>query len=90
MEDYAELLTKNTRTNRMNLLVQYVVIVADILLLGLFLKNGFGLFSIVFFLILVFISSYGNILFLKKRFGTLFRLGEIKFCPVIFKRIRKR
>ena len=67
MEDYAELLTKNTRTNRMNLLLQFTIIIVDILLLGLFLKNGFGLFSIVFFLILVFISSYGNILFLKKR-----------------------
>ncbi len=67
MEDYAELLTKNTRTNRMNLLLQFTIIIVDVLLLGLFLKNGFGLFSIVFFLILVFISSYGNILFLKKR-----------------------
>ena len=67
MEDYAELLTKNTRTNRLNLLMQYTVIIADILLLGLFLKSGFGLFSIIFFLIIVFISSYGNILFLKKR-----------------------
>jgi Zn-dependent protease with chaperone function len=97
MEDYAELLTKNNRTNKLNLLVQYVVIVVDILLLGLFLKSGFGLFSIIFFLVIVFISSYGNILFLKKtRLETFDTIGkysreEVKaIITEIFSEINKK
>lgn len=97
MEDYAELLTRNSRTNKMNLFVQFAVVIADILLLGLFLKSGFGVFSIIFFLIIVFISSYGNILFLKKiRLETLDTIGkytrdEIKdLISEIFAEINKR
>lgn len=67
MEDYAELLLKNNRVNKVNSILQYTMIIVDILLMGIFLKSGFGIFSMLFFIIIVFISSYGNILFSKKR-----------------------
>ena len=67
MEDYKELLLKNNRTNQINKFIQYTVILVDLFLLFLLFKSGFGIVSIIFFLILIFISSYGNILFLKKR-----------------------
>ena len=67
MEDYAELLVKNNRKNKLNLFIQYTVILIDLFLLFLLLKSGFGMLSVMFFLFLIFFSSYGNILFLKKK-----------------------
>lgn len=67
MEDYVELLLKNNRKNKLNLFIQYTVILIDLFLLFLLLKSGFGILSVMFFLFLIFFSSYGNILFLKKK-----------------------
>ena len=52
MEDYKELLLKNNRTNQINKFIQYTVILVDLFLLFLLFKSGFGIVSIIFFLIL--------------------------------------
>ena len=67
MENHANLLIKNNRQNRINKVLQAIIVIIDILLLGIFFKSGFEIFSLIFFIGIIFISSYGNILFLKKR-----------------------
>ena len=67
MEDYVDLLSKNKRKNMINTMVQWLFIISDIFLILLFFRLGFGIVYMGFFLVLVFVSTYANIIFFKKK-----------------------